>query len=190
MSTQSPPPPPPPIAPAPISAKEAKAQAKAAKAYAKAQRPFWKKKRVLLPVALIALIVLIMAVSGGDDNKNNSTASTTASSGSTASGVSKGIGANDAAADVTVVKLGDVDVLGFRKAELKITNNSSKRSNYIIELSLESADGKTQLDTSTVTATNVDPGQSTGGNVLPFTKVKNAPADAVIKIKTVSRTAA
>ncbi len=170
-----------------MNAKEAKAQAKAAKAYAKAQRSFWKKKRFLLPVGVVLLIVIIMAAnSGGDDDK--STATTT--SGGTASGVTNGLGTRDASGDVTVVKLGDTDALGFKKAELKITNNSSKRSNYLIELSLESADGKTQYDTAAVTASNVEPGQTTGGNVLPFTKSKSAPADAVVKVKTVSRTAA
>lgn len=163
-----PPPPPPPTGPtprtaAPMSAKEAKAQAKAAKAYAKAQRPFWKKKRVILPAIVVLLIIVLVASNGGDD-KDASTNSPTAGS-----EVSKGLGARDASGDVTVVRLADPDVLGFRTAEVKITNNSSKRSNYLVELSLESTDGRTQYDTAVATAQNVDPGQTTGGSVLPFT---------------------
>lgn len=170
-----------------MSAKEAKAQAKAAKAYAKAQRPFWKKKRVLLPAALLLVIVIAVATGGGGDD-DTTKSSTVASQGD--AGVSNGFGTKDASADVKVGKLGDADILSFRKAELAITNNSSKRSNYFIELSLESPDGKTQYDTANATAQNVEPGQSTAGTVLPFTKAKGAPADAVVKVKSVSRTAA
>ena len=36
--------------------KHAKAQAKAAKAFAKAQRPWYKKKRFLLPLGLVLLM--------------------------------------------------------------------------------------------------------------------------------------
>ncbi|WP_243059457.1 OB-fold putative lipoprotein [Nocardioides sp. SR21] len=45
--------------------KDAKAQAKAAKAYAKAQRPFYKKKRVILPAATAAVIGIAAVSSGG-----------------------------------------------------------------------------------------------------------------------------
>lgn len=43
-----------------------KAAAKAAKAYAKASRPFYKKKRVILPAALVA-VVAISTSGGGSD---------------------------------------------------------------------------------------------------------------------------
>lgn len=60
--------------------RDAKAQAKAEKAYRKAQRPWYKKKRFILPLALIALIIIIsIANAGGDD-----TASTEPDSGSSA----------------------------------------------------------------------------------------------------------
>lgn len=51
------------------SARDAKAQVKAAKAYAKAQRPFYKKKRFILPAALVALIVMVQATSGAGDEE-------------------------------------------------------------------------------------------------------------------------
>ncbi len=44
-----------------------KAAAKAAKAYAKATRPWYKKKRFILPIALVLLIVIISATSSGDE---------------------------------------------------------------------------------------------------------------------------
>lgn len=47
-----------------------KAAAKAAKAYAKATRPWYKKKRFILPIALVLLIVIISAASSGDETDN------------------------------------------------------------------------------------------------------------------------
>jgi hypothetical protein len=49
------------------SPKDAKAQAKAAKAYAKATRPWFKKKRIILPLALLVVMGLTKAMSGGGD---------------------------------------------------------------------------------------------------------------------------
>jgi hypothetical protein len=43
-----------------------KASRAANKAYAKAQRPAWKKKRVILPLALLLIIGISLASSGGD----------------------------------------------------------------------------------------------------------------------------
>jgi hypothetical protein len=62
--------------------KEAKAQAKAAKAYAKAQRPFYKKKRFIVPVAIVAVIVIAQIAGGGgggEDATAKDTGSTSAS---------------------------------------------------------------------------------------------------------------
>jgi hypothetical protein len=56
------------------SHKDAKAQAKAAKAYAKATRPWFKKKRVMLPLATVAIIAMAAANSGGDDSSPAATA--------------------------------------------------------------------------------------------------------------------
>jgi hypothetical protein len=53
------------------SYKDAKAQAKAAKAYAKAQRPFYRKKRFIVPAALIAVVVIAMAMSGGGSDNGS-----------------------------------------------------------------------------------------------------------------------
>lgn len=45
-----------------------KAHAKAAKAYAKAQRPWYKKKRFIIPIILVVLVIAISASSGGGDD--------------------------------------------------------------------------------------------------------------------------
>lgn len=66
MSDISPPPPP---SGFPTDPKEAKAQAKAAKAHAKAIRPWYKKKRYIALLAIVALFAISLASSGSDDNK-------------------------------------------------------------------------------------------------------------------------
>lgn len=99
-----------------------------------------------------------------------------------------GSAAAGAEGDVVVEeKLGPPDAMGFRSAVVKITNRGDKRADYIVELSLESRDGKTQYDVSAVTAYNVEPGQTTNGTILPFPKGKDAPADAVVRVKDVTR---
>lgn len=167
------------------TAQDSRAQAKAMKAHAKAMRPWYRKKRWWLLGAVVAIIGISVAASGGSDKTN--TATTTGNAGVTTTTVAKGLGSKDASADVHLGALGAPDVLKMRTATLTITNNSSKRSDYYIELSAESADGKTQYDTAAATATNVEPGQTTNGDVLPFTKTM--PADAVVVVKSVQRTA-
>jgi len=63
MTDQLPPPP-----PGANHGDNPKAAAKAAKAYAKATRPWYKKKRFVIPIALVVLIVLISALNGGGDD--------------------------------------------------------------------------------------------------------------------------
>jgi hypothetical protein len=59
----------PPFQPDPNMFGNPKASRAAAKAYAKAQRPFYKKKRVLIPAAVVALGVFAAAGSGGGGDK-------------------------------------------------------------------------------------------------------------------------
>lgn len=67
-----------PVPPQFTSPKDAKSQAKAEKAYRKATRPWFKKKRFILPLALVLLVAIFAATSGGDDA---GTASSTSQSG-------------------------------------------------------------------------------------------------------------
>lgn len=68
MSDMSPPTPP---IPADLSSdpKQAKALAKAHKAHAKALRPWFKKKRIIIPLGLAAIIGISVATGGGGDDK-------------------------------------------------------------------------------------------------------------------------
>lgn len=52
--------------PPPTGKREAKADLRAAKARDKAMRPWYKKKRFILPLALVAMVVLGVAASGGE----------------------------------------------------------------------------------------------------------------------------
>ena len=58
----------------------AKADKAAAKAYAKAQRPFYKKKRVLIPTAILGIAVISSLAGGGGGTDTVDTASDTSSS--------------------------------------------------------------------------------------------------------------
>jgi len=51
------------------TAKQARERARGEKAYRKASRPFYKKKRVLLPLALLVLIGIIVVASSGGSKK-------------------------------------------------------------------------------------------------------------------------
>jgi hypothetical protein len=156
--------------------KEARAEAKAAKAHAKALRPWYRKKRYWT-LAILALVIGV-AVAGGSSKSSNTPSSS----------VSSGLGASDAAADVTSIQVGAPDALGLRSVTLAVTNHSSERSDYAIELSIESPDGKTQYDTSFATVRNLEAGQTSAPTAFPITK--KVPDDAVAKLKTVQRTAA
>lgn len=55
-----------------LTPKEANAEAKAAKAKAKAMRPWFKKKRIILPLALVLVVGISMANGGGSDSGSTS----------------------------------------------------------------------------------------------------------------------
>jgi hypothetical protein len=66
----------------PQSPQDAKARAKAEKAYRKAQRPFYKKKRFILPALFLLLIVIIVATAGGGGKTSSTAASAGGAAGS------------------------------------------------------------------------------------------------------------
>lgn len=165
----------------PWSAKDAKAEAKAAQARLKALRPWYRKKRYILSIGIIAIIGFVAAQGSTDPAPTDPSAPA-------ASGIDNGIGTADASADVTDAVLGPVDAIGFRAVTLTVTNNSSERSNYLIDLSIESPDGTTQYDTSAAFVNNLEPGQTRVTQSSPVTV--DVPSDAVVTIKTISRLAA
>jgi len=143
----------------PLTAREAKARAKADRTYKKQSRP-WPLRHPILTglIALIAIIVIAAVASSSGGKKTPA-----ADKGSTVTG-------NNAAAakDVQVTACGTDSSLGTNmiKSKVKVTNNSSKASSYVITVAFESADGTTQIDTGNVAIQNLAPGQSTVQDVL------------------------
>ena len=62
--------------------------------------------------------------------------------------------------DVRLVKCAN-DSIGYPTATLAVTNSSSKASNYLIEVSFESKDGKTKFATGNAVVQGLEPGQTT-----------------------------
>jgi hypothetical protein len=79
------------------------------------------------------------------------------------------------------------DALGQLSATVIVTNNSSKASNYIIEVTFESGNGSTQLDTSVVLVNELEPGQRTEQEAISF---DSAPSDFTCRVSDVERFAA
>ena len=73
-------------------------------------------------------------------------------------GISNGVGSQDATADIGTPTMAAPDAIGVSYIKIPVTNNSSGRSDYRIELVIESADGATQLDTATAFVTSSKPG--------------------------------
>lgn len=150
-------------------------------------------------VGALAVIGIISAAVGGGDSKQpaadqqqgSATSSVTKAAKSAATSkaapsasVGKGFGSKDASGDV---KLGKPTTNGYWVTiPVTVTNHSSKRSDYFIDVSLESADGKTQFDTGSAIAQRVEPGQSAVAEVM-LTKVKEAPVGAKPSLKSVQR---
>ena len=160
-------------------AAEAKAQGKAAKAYAKAQRPWYKKKRYILGMGLLALIVIVaVAGGGGEENGGEDRAGEATEETPNDNGIESDLSSNEEnppGADVDDVTC--TEDLGLITGVVTVTNNSSETSNYLVTVGVEQdgakiGDGFGSLD-------NVDPGQTgrievvatadSGGN--PFTCV-------------------
>jgi len=144
------------------------------------------KKSHKLRNSLLGIVGLIVAIvvathAGGESKHSGST-----NSGSSNSGVSRGLAAQDATGDVKLGPPQAPDVLGIRYETVTVVNHSSKRSDYVIDVAVQSADGKTQYDTGTALINNVDPGQTASDKVM-FTN--HIPAGAKIVLKTVERTA-
>jgi uncharacterized protein DUF4352 len=146
---------------APRSHKEAKAAAKAAKAYAKAQRPWYKKKRFVLPLGLLLLIVVVAAASsGGGTGSGDSAISGSGNTGSASKsddGKSGKVGQalTNAGTTYKVTKVQTTDKLGdpalggartdgtFVVVSLELTNNKDQTKTFLdSSAKIKTSDGK------------------------------------------------
>ena len=148
------------------------------------------KKRRRWPWVLVGVggtFVVLMggcaALIGGAASQINNDAAEVAEG-----GVSNGIGSKDATADVGTPTMTPADSLGFSTVQIPVTNNSSGRSNYWIDVVIESADGATQFESTMAIVNDLDPGQSATAETMPI-NAESIPADAVVRLTTVQRTA-
>jgi hypothetical protein len=142
----------------------------------------------LITVCLACVAILLAACSSsgsGSATKSSAppAAATTSAAAKTSPAAPKPTGPE---ADVTVGALTLESTLNFPQVPVTITNHSSKRSNYIVDLTIESADGKTQIDSTIVAANNLEPGQ-TAKETGHFFKPGPLPAGAKVVVKKVTR---
>jgi hypothetical protein len=133
----------------PQTPQDAKARAKAEKAYRKAQRPFYKKKRFILPALFLLLIVIIAATAGGGD-KTSSTAGSGAGSAAGTGGPAGTACAEDYAdkqpKDVCADASGTVTLQGLTvtATPLKNADNGIGGKSLCSEISLKNASGESK----------------------------------------------
>lgn len=101
---------------------------------------------------------------------------------------SKGLTAKGSKDPISQVKITSCakDALGSVEIKGTAKNDTSKRSDFIIDLAVTDATGKTQLGSSNALAQNVEPGQTAQWDAPTAVTWK---AGAVCKVSTVSRTA-
>ena len=145
---------------------DAKAQAEATKAYAKAMRPWYKKKRVIIPAGLVALTIAASAGSGTENSDSSSAGAASASiekSSSKSGGSSESDGKSgkvgqaltNAGTTYTVTQARATDVIGnpellgakadgtFVVVSLELTNNKDETKTFTdSSAKLETSDGK------------------------------------------------
>lgn len=150
---------------------DAKAQAKAAKAYAKAMRPWYKKKRVIIPAGFVALAIAAGAGSGTESSTDSGTAgaasSGTETSASTSTRSNDGSSKSDgksgkvgqaltnAGTTYTVTQARATDTIGnpqllgakadgtFVVVSLELTNNKDETKTFTdSSAKLKTSDGK------------------------------------------------
>lgn len=180
------------------------------------QPPPQKKKggagKVLLIIAaalfglcFLGIIVAAIGAGSGDDDKvaTSDTTTTVVPSGGTVPGSvaptpaptvpaqvtvpgKPSGGANPAEADVKITKCGLSEFGNLYTATLAITNNSSKPSNYIINITFESPDGKQRYAEGYAASNNVPNGQTSNTEAGALTQ---APAGQqfVCKVAKVTR---
>jgi hypothetical protein len=120
--------------------KRVKVEAAEARARAKAARPFWRKKRFLLPVGLGVIIGIAVAAGGGGGETKTAK--------------------HPATEDVSISSCTVDSSTQWAKAVVHVVNNSSKASDYFVTVQMETADGSL-WDTAYATVTALAPGQST-----------------------------
>jgi len=169
------------------AAREAKADAKAAKAKAKALRPWFKKKRFLLPIILVVIIGFSVATNGnkGSSSSDNAGSADSSSTAETMAAIGDVVTDDDWSLSITKFSCGidrvGSDLLGadaqgqFCIANISATNNGDK-ADYLVgdNHKIYSADGKEYSSDSSnwiylkdnMLLEKVNPGNTSKGQLL------------------------
>lgn len=149
----------------PVDPRDARARAMADKAYAKARRPWYKKKRFIIPLALIALIVIISiattAGGGGNNTADQDTSADPTASESSQPASSQPASSQPASSQPAFPGAEDGDVIGQAGESLALGN-------------------------ATVTSTALTPGDSTLGPTLCSTATIQNSSDETISFTALS----
>jgi hypothetical protein len=132
---------------------------------------------------IVVIVAVTVAVSSAQSSNNATPGATTPSA-----GVSKGLGAHDASADVNVGALTWDSNLGAASVPVTVTNQSSKRSDYVITVGLETADGKVHLGSGNALVFNLEPGRSAPQTANFLGVSARPPAGAKVVLQLVQRT--
>ncbi len=133
-----------------------KADAKAAKAYAKAQRPWFKKKRFIIPLAIVAILIIVN-LTGGSDEKTSETASSKTSETSPAPKKTEAQKEETKETKDSGPKLTKQQQNAVRSAEDYLNVMAFSRNGLIEQLSSDYGDGYDKKDaTIAVDSLNVD----------------------------------
>jgi len=141
-----------------------------------------KKRKVWLWVVVGIVVVLAIASSqgGGDSNTPAGTDSETNNN----SGISSGLGSNDASGDVTVGRCDSN--YGIITCALTVVNHSDGRSDYYIEATIEDSTGA-KIGTANTLITGVEGGQTAHDELIGT--VTGSGKNASIRLTEVQRTA-
>ena len=120
------------------------------------------RKALIISIALVASVAAVASGSESDGGSGSSkdSGSSSASSDSKDSGGETSAGEAGEVDDVKVNTCGKDDTLGFAQANITVTNDSSENSDYLIEITFTSKDGKTQIGTGNTIISNLANGQS------------------------------
>jgi hypothetical protein len=138
---------------------------------------------ITIAVLVFATLIPLTACDPGSD-------STTTSPSSANTTVDSGVGSKDATADVKIGTTFEVDSIGVPSVDVTITNNSDKKSDYYITVTLNTADGSEQLDDGVVFVDGLKPGQVKKDQIVFIGMVdEKLPKNAIVTLETVQRTA-
>ncbi len=138
----------------------AKAEAKASKAHAKALRPWYKKKRYILALAVVAIVGISMAASGGGDKADNGDKASVVASDATVTTAAEDATLTTAAQAPAPTEAPESKLTGPQKNAVRSAKNylslkGFSRQGLIDQLSSEYGDGFSVAD-ATVAVDSLD----------------------------------